>query len=83
MTPADEIVTLKAENAALHEQAAALTAHVQELRARLAKVSRTSNKPPWSDGLDRAARETKSLRQRSGKRLRNMAEVSPFGKFAR
>src|SRR5215469_3935566 len=65
MTPAEEITALKAENAALHEQVAALTTQLQELEARLAKDSHNSGKPPSSDGL---ARKTKSLRKRSGKK---------------
>src|SRR5215469_17270671 len=65
MTPAEEITALKAENAALHEQVAALTTQLQELRARLAKDSHNSGKPPSSDGL---ARKTKRLRRRSGKK---------------
>jgi transposase len=68
MTPAEEIAALKAENAALHEQVAALAAQVQELRARLAKDSHNSNKPPVSDGLGRPARKTKSLRRKTGKK---------------
>lgn len=68
MTPAEEIAALKAENTNLHEQVAALTVQVQELRARLAKDSHNSNKPPSSDGLGRPARKTKSLRRTSGKR---------------
>jgi transposase len=75
MKPDARIAELEAENAALREQVrelpvlreqlAALVAQVQELRARLAKDSHNSGKPPSSDGLQR---KPKSLRQRSGKR---------------
>src|SRR5258705_250052 len=65
MTPAEEIAALKAENAALHEQVAVLTAQLQELRARLSRDSHNSSKPPSSDGL---VRKTKSLRRKSGKK---------------
>jgi transposase len=65
MTPAEENVALKAENATLREQVKALVTQVHELQARLAKDSHNSSKPPSSDGL---ARKTKSLRRRSGKR---------------
>lgn len=68
MTPRDEIAALKAENAALHEQVRTLVARVQELEGRLAKDSHNSSKPPSSDGLARAVRTPKSLRQKSGKR---------------
>jgi transposase len=75
MTPDARIAELEAENAALREQVrelpvlreqvAVLAAQVQELRARLAKDSHNSGKPPSSDGLRRTP---KSLRQRSGKK---------------
>jgi transposase len=65
MTLHEEIATLKALNAELVAQNAALAARVQELEARLAKDSHNSSKPPASDGL---GRKTKSLRQRSGKK---------------
>jgi transposase len=52
------------QSAALVEQNAALAAQVQELRARLAKDSPNSSKPPSSDGV---GRQPKSLRRRSGK----------------
>lgn len=65
MTPDEENVVLKAENAALREQVTVLAARVQDLEARLAKDSHNSSKPPSSDGI---ARKTKSLRRRSGKK---------------
>ncbi len=65
MTPEDENVLLKAENATLREQVLLLSIQVQDLQARLAKDSHNSSKPPSSDGL---ARKTKSLRRRSGKK---------------
>src|SRR5690348_9992880 len=65
MTPEARIAELEAENAALRERVELLAARVEELRARLAKDSRNSSKPPTSDGLKR---KPKSLRQRSGKK---------------
>jgi len=65
MTPDERKAELDAENVALREQVQALLARVQELEARLAKDSRTSSKPPSSDGLKR---KTKSLRTKSGKK---------------
>src|SRR5258706_16105763 len=71
MTLDEEIAALKAQNAELVAVNGALAARVQELaaqnadlRARLAKDSHNSSKPPSSDGLGRT---TKSLRRRSGK----------------
>ncbi len=65
MTPEEEIVAVKAENAALREQVAALLVRVQELEARAAKDRHNSGKPPSTDGLKR---RTKSLRKPSGKK---------------
>jgi transposase len=75
MTPEEEIVVLRAENAVLREQVrdvpllqeqvTLLLARVRDLEARLAKDSHNSGKPPSSDGLKR---KTKSLRRRSGKK---------------
>src|SRR5258706_8621507 len=76
MTPEEEIVALRAENAALRAQVSelpllraqveALAAQVHDLQARAAKDSHTSGKPPSSDGLKR--RKRKSLRRPSGKK---------------
>jgi transposase len=68
MGPEERIAQLETENMRQREQIVALVARVQELEARLAKDSRNSSKPPSSDGLQREARKTKSLRKRSGKR---------------
>ena len=65
MTLHEEIAALKALNAELVAQVHELTAQNAELRARLAKDSHNSGKPPSSDGL---GRKTKSLRRRSGKK---------------
>jgi len=65
MTPEDENVLLKAENAVPREQVKVLATRVRELDGRLAKDSHNSSKPPSSDGL---ARKTKGLRRRSGKK---------------
>jgi transposase len=65
MTLDEEIAALKALNAELVAQVEELTAQNAELRARLAKDSHNSGKPPSTDGL---GRKTKSLRRRSGKK---------------
>ena len=65
MTLHEEIAALKALNAELVAQVEELAAQNAELRARLAKDSHNSGKPPSSDGL---GRKTKSLRRRSGKK---------------
>lgn len=68
MTLEEENAQLKAENAALREQVAAALAEIQDLKARLAKDSPNSGKPPSSDGLKRQLPRTRSLRRASGKR---------------
>ena len=67
MTAEAEIIHLRAENAALREQLATALAELQELKARLAKDSHNSGKPPSSDGLKRQLPRTRSLRRASGK----------------
>ena len=71
---ADELLALRAENAALREIIArqseamrALEARIVELERRLGLDSSNSSKPPSSEGLKKPAR-VKSLRERSGKR---------------
>src|SRR6266581_302708 len=56
---------LVAELLPLKEQLAQAQARIKELEERLAKDSRTSSKPPSSDGLERLPRRT---RRPSGKR---------------
>src|SRR5260370_765023 len=79
MTPEEARITeLEAENTvlrgqvselpALRAQVEALVTQVANLKARLAKDSHNSSKPPASDGLGRVARKTKSLRKPSGKK---------------
>jgi transposase len=68
MTPAEEIATLKAENAQQREQIATLLERVRDLEARLAKDSHNSGKPPSSDGLKRQLPRTRSLRRKTGKK---------------
>lgn len=74
MTKEEELQALREENRTLKalvaellplkEQLAQATARIKELEDRLAKDSRTSSKPPSSDGL---ARLPRSSRRRSGK----------------
>ena len=71
MKPEEELIQLRAENQALREQLrqrdeviAQLQQRLQALEERLAKTSRTSSKPPSSDGHNRLPRST---RRPSGK----------------
>jgi transposase len=74
MTNEEELQALREENRILKalvaellplkEQLAQATARIKELEERLAKDSRTSSKPPSSDGL---ARQPRSSRRPSGK----------------
>ena len=67
MDDKDSIIrALQEQNRALQEQVKILTARVAELERRLKTDSKTSSKPPSSDGLSKKLR-TKSLRQK-GKR---------------
>src|SRR5258708_34355528 len=75
MTKEEELQALREENRTLKalvaellplkEQLAQANARIKELEDRLAKDSRTSSKPPSSDGL---ARLPRSARRPSGKR---------------
>ncbi len=71
MKPEEELIQLRAENQALREQLrqrdeviAQLQQRLQALEERLSKTSRTSSKPPSSEGLHRLPRST---RRPSGK----------------
>ena len=60
--------TLWTRLAALEEQNARLSAHVQELEARLSKDSHNSSKPPSSDGFNKPTPKPCNLRHKTGKR---------------
>ncbi len=64
---AEEIARLRAENAALQQTVATLTARIAELERRLGLNSENSGKPPSSDGLKKPPR-TVSLRESSDKK---------------
>ena len=64
---AEEIAHLRAENAALRQTVATLTARIAELERRLGLNSENSGKPPSSDGLKKPPR-TVSLRESSDKK---------------
>lgn len=66
-TAAERIACLEAENAALREIVAQLTARNAELERRLGLNSGNSGQPPSSDGLKKPPR-TRSLREPSGKK---------------
>lgn len=68
MTYQEQIAALQAENATLREQLVAAFAELQDLKARLAKDSHNSGKPPSSDGLKRQLPRTRSLRRKTGKK---------------
>jgi transposase len=74
MTPEEELLqhraenaALKAENSGLTTQVAALLERVQALEARLTQDSHNSSKPPSSDGFTRSPKN-RSLRKSSGKK---------------
>lgn len=62
------IEVLRAENARLIEQNAGLVERVAELEARLGQNPRNSSKPPSSEGLDKPAPRTRSLRRKTGRK---------------
>ena len=64
---AEEIAHLRAENAALQQTVATLTARIAELERQLGLNSGNSGKPPSSDGLKKPPR-TVSLRESSDKK---------------
>ncbi len=51
----------------LEQQIATHSAEIQKLKAQLSKDSRTSSKPPSSDGVRKRTRKTQSLRQKQGR----------------
>ena len=64
---AEEIAHLRAENAALQQTVATLTARIAELERQLGLNSGNSGKPPSSDGLKKPPR-TVSLRESSDRK---------------
>jgi transposase len=60
----EENAQLRAENERLQEQVEQMSRQMHELKGHMGKDSRTSSKPPSSDGY---AKRTRSLRQKSGK----------------
>lgn len=67
-TPEERLAGLDAENATLRAQLAAALVEFQALKGQFANDSHNSSKPPSSDGLGRAVRKNRSLRERSGKK---------------
>lgn len=62
---AGEKAELASENRSLQSQVEELSVEVHDLSGRVAKDSRTSSKPPSTDGY---AKKTRSLREKSGKK---------------